>query len=125
MQIHRRHPHQLGDAEREAIQDKLRRLAEGHTDLIDVWIDVESSSDHHRSGDEYVTLRASVRGGQIIAHADGAHIEIALRNALDTFTRNVCNQRERRGGRRHTESVRGQAREEASEDEAPTRNRSE
>ena len=106
MQIHWRHPGELEDALRTKSEGRIRDLAEGHSDLIDAWIDVEPSSGHHRLGDEHVTIHATVRGGQVVARASDAHLEIALGQALDKFSRNVWNLREKRSDRRQARSVR-------------------
>ena len=100
MQIHWRHPSELSGEERAAVDERIRSLANGHSDLIDVWIDVEPHDAHHRAGDKHATIRGSVRRGRLVARAEGAHFEIALRKALEKFERNVWCLRERRSGRR-------------------------
>jgi len=105
MQIHWRHPGELEEALRTKSEQRIRALADGHSDLIDTWIDLEPSSGHHRLGDEHVTIHATVRGGQVVAHAGDAHLESALGRALDKFSRNIWNLREKRSGRRHARNI--------------------
>ena len=100
MEIHWRHPGELKDEEREAAEKRLRRLADGHTDLIDVWVDVEPSSDHHRKGQERVAIRCQARQADVVAHAEADEVGLALRRALQTFERDVRRLRSRRTDRR-------------------------
>ena len=99
VQIHWRNPHAVSAEEREAVEDRIHGLAEGHSDLIDIWIDLEEST-HHRRGADSVTLRCQARGTEIVTHGQGDEPTPALRIALDTFERDVKRMRERRTDRR-------------------------
>lgn len=99
MQIHWRNPGEIADADREAAETRLRRLAEGHTDLIDVWVDV-AREPHHRHGTGEVTLRCQARGADLVSHGRDAEPALALRDALRAFEREVKRLRERRQDRR-------------------------
>ncbi len=99
MQIHWRNPHAIPEEERESAEGRLEELARDHSDLIDLWIDVEESS-HHRRGAEAVTLRCQARGAELIAHGHADEAPQALRKALDSFARDVRKLRERRTDRR-------------------------
>lgn len=95
MEIHWRSPGALAEEDREVAEKKLLQLAEGHQDLIDVWIDVGDDS-HHQKGTEHVTVRAQVRRADIVAGGDDIETRLALRNALNTFTRELKRLRDRR-----------------------------
>jgi ribosomal subunit interface protein len=100
MQIHWRKADQLSDVERDLARERIESLARGHDDLIDVWIDIEPSSTHHRMGAERVSIRAQVRGATIVAHAEDAQLRPALRAALDKFDREIWRLRHKRQDRR-------------------------
>lgn len=100
MQIHWRHPPELDEDTQASIEQRVWNLAEDHNDLIDVWIDVEPSSAHHRSGDRHATIRCSARHGHVLARGTGAQLEAALHKAIEKFERNVWSFRERRTERR-------------------------
>ncbi|MEN8184132.1 MAG: cold shock domain-containing protein [Myxococcota bacterium] len=99
MEIHWRNPNGLDDEERAAAEQRLQELAGGHSDLIDLWIDV-ARTPHHRKGAEEVTIRCQARGTELIAHGRHAETPLALREALQTFQREVKRLRERRRDRR-------------------------
>lgn len=99
MEIHWRNPNGLDEEEREAAEQRLQGLAHGHTDLIDLWIDV-ARTPHHRKGAEEVTIRCQARGAELVAHGRHAETPLALREALQTFGREVKRLRERRRDRR-------------------------
>lgn len=100
MQIHWRKADQLSQVERELARERIERLAQGHQDLIDVWVEVEPSSAHHRMGAERVSIRAQARGKTIVAHAEEETLRPALRAALDRFDREVMRMRHKRLQRR-------------------------
>lgn len=96
MEIHWRNPGELSEAEQTLATERIESLAQGHTDLIDVWVDVEPSSSHHRKGAERVTIRAQVRGANLVAHAKEDTLRPALRAALDRFERELQKRRDKR-----------------------------
>jgi cold shock CspA family protein/ribosome-associated translation inhibitor RaiA len=100
MEIHWRKAEALSAAEKELARERIESLAHGHRDLIDVWIDVEPSSPHHRKGAERVSIRAQVRGATIVAHAQEEELRPALRAALDRFDREILRLRDKRQDRR-------------------------
>jgi len=100
MEIHWRNPNELRDEDREQAEERIRGLAEGHSDLIDVWVDVEERTGHHRQGPITVALRGEVRGSEIMAHGREEEPGLALRRALKTFERTLGRLRERRRERR-------------------------
>lgn len=100
MEIHWRNPNELTEAEREHAEERIQKLAQGSKDLIDLWIDVEPSSNHHRKGNEQVTLRCQARGRELVAHGHGEEIGLALKRALQTFERDVRRMRDKRKDRR-------------------------
>jgi cold shock CspA family protein/ribosome-associated translation inhibitor RaiA len=93
VQIHWRSPGALDDNDRERTEERLWRLAEGRTDLIDVWVDVRENT-HHRQGGDEVSIRAQVRGGEVVATRGGDSPKVALQDALASFEREM---RRRRG----------------------------
>lgn len=99
MQIHWRHPNAIPEEERAAAEQRLEGLAQDHSDLIDLWIDV-GESHHHRHGDGAVTIRCQARGAELIAHGRADDAPLALRRALDSFARDVRRLRQRRTDRR-------------------------
>jgi hypothetical protein len=70
MEIHWRNPNGIDEEERVAAEQRLQGLAQGHTDLIDLWIDV-ARTPHHRKGAEEVTIRCQARGAELVAHLTG------------------------------------------------------
>jgi ribosome-associated translation inhibitor RaiA/cold shock CspA family protein len=96
MEIHWRNAQEIDDAERAKAEDQLAKLAEHHRDLIDVFIDVERRSEHHRSGRRSVEVRCQARGGNLVAHGAGDEVGLALRDAVRTFRREVERMRDRR-----------------------------
>jgi hypothetical protein len=69
-----------------------RKLAEHHRDLIDITIDVERATPHHRQGKRSVEPRCQPRGASLVATAQADELGLALR----TFRREVETLRERR-----------------------------
>ena len=99
MQVHWRHPNELSEEIREDAEARLQRLADGHTDLIDTWIDVARDG-HHRKGNGRVAIRCQARGTELVAHGEREDAELALHEALEVFEREVKRMRERRKDRR-------------------------
>ena len=99
MQVHWRHPNELSDEIRQEAEARLARLANGHTDLIDTWIDVARDG-HHRKGHGRVAIRCQARGAELVAHGEREDAELALHEALEVFEREVKRMRERRKDRR-------------------------
>lgn len=99
MQVHWRHPNELSEEIRQDAEARLQRLANGHTDLIDTWIDVARDG-HHRKGHGRVAIRCQARGTELVAHGEREDAELALHEALEVFEREVKRMRERRKDRR-------------------------
>ena len=115
MEIHWRNAHEVDDVQREKAEQKIAKLSEHHRDLIDVFVDVERASAHHRSGARRVELRCQARGAELVARGEADDVGLALREALRTFRREV----ERlRGRRRDARSRAPSARERARAPEA-------
>ncbi len=95
MEIHWRNPRQVDPAEREAAEAKLRALAAGHTDLIDLWIDLPDEP-HHRKGNEHATVRAQLRRAELVARGEDIDSSLALRRALERFEQELRKLRARR-----------------------------
>jgi cold shock CspA family protein/ribosome-associated translation inhibitor RaiA len=86
-------------AEREAIEDRLRSLENGHTDLIDVRI-VAKQSGHHRHGGQEVRIAGLVRGKELAAARTRPDLSLALHEAVESFIRELRRFRDRRDDRR-------------------------
>ena len=98
MQIHWRNPNAIDETLRERAEERIEALVVDHTDLIDVWIDVQVNT-HHRHGGDEVSLRAQVRGSEIVVRREGEEAGLALRDVLEAFEREVHEMRNRRGDR--------------------------
>lgn len=99
MQIHWHNPNAVSQAEREDAEQRLLALAEGHSDLIDLWVDVRPN-EHHRHGGDEVSIRCQVRGADLVVTRQADEAGIALRDVVHTFERDVHRLRERRDDRR-------------------------
>lgn len=95
MEIHWVHPETFRDDVRRAVEQRLRALAAGHTDLIDVRITARTTP-HHRHGDQEVRIVCQARGREIVAARTRLEAALALDEALDAFERAVREQRARR-----------------------------
>jgi cold shock CspA family protein/ribosome-associated translation inhibitor RaiA len=98
MQIHWRNLDEIREEEREAAERKLRALANGHSDLIDVRIAARPNN-HHRHGGQEVRIACQARGREIVAARTRPEIGLALNEAVDAFVREVRRLRDRRGDR--------------------------
>jgi len=101
VEIHWRNMDEIDEAKRGVIEERLRGLAEGHTDLIDLWI-TGSRSGHHRHGDQEVRLRCQARGREIVAARTRPDLGQSLDEVLDAFEREVRKLRDRRTDHRGT-----------------------
>ena len=117
MQVHWRHPNELSEEVREDAEARLQRLANGHTDLIDTWIDVALDG-HHRKGNGRVSIRCQARGAELVAHGEREDADLALGEALEVFEREVKRMRERRKDRRLERPVSPTSRADAGPEES-------
>jgi cold shock CspA family protein/ribosome-associated translation inhibitor RaiA len=85
----------LRDDQKEAVEQRLEALAEGHTDLIDVRITARTTG-HHRLGDQEARITADFRGAEVIAARTRDELGQALDEALDAFVREVRKLRDKR-----------------------------
>ena len=99
MEIHWVHAGDLDEEQRQAVEERLRRLARQKGDLMDVRIMVRSSK-HHNHGDEEVRLTCDARGREIVVVRARPEAGLALNEAVDVFEREVRRMRERRAIRR-------------------------
>jgi cold shock CspA family protein/ribosome-associated translation inhibitor RaiA len=99
VQIHWRDMDEIDADRREAIERRLGGLAEGHSDLIDLWI-TGSRTRHHRHGAQEVRLRCQARGREIVAARTRPDVGQALDEVIDAFEREVRKLRDRRGDQR-------------------------
>ena len=95
MQIQWTHCESLSERQREAVELRIRALAEERDDLLDVRI-VARLTNHHRLGGREVRITSLVRGREIVASVERPELGLALCEALDDFEREVRRRRERR-----------------------------
>lgn len=88
MQIHWVHGDEFEAKQRERIEARIRALAEGLTDLIDVRITARTT-DHHRHGGSEVRLVCQARGGEIVAARTRPDAAQALDDVMDIFEREL------------------------------------
>jgi cold shock CspA family protein/ribosome-associated translation inhibitor RaiA len=99
MQIHWVHGETFEAKQRERVEARIRALAEGRTDLIDVRIAARANS-HHRHGGQEVRITCEARGREIVAARTRADAGLALDEAADVFEREILRLRERRSEQR-------------------------
>jgi cold shock CspA family protein/ribosome-associated translation inhibitor RaiA len=95
VEIHWRNLEGLAREARESIEERLRRLDEGHGDLIKLWL-TGATTPHHRHGAKEVSLRCQVRGRELVAARTRPDLGQALDEVLDVFERELRRLRERR-----------------------------
>lgn len=99
MEIHWVDCQDLREDVRDAAEQRVRSLAEGHTDLIDVRF-VARTTGHHQLGNQELRITAQLRGKEVVAARTRDELGRALDEALDVFEREVRRLRERRQSRR-------------------------
>jgi cold shock CspA family protein/ribosome-associated translation inhibitor RaiA len=99
MQIHWAHTQEIEPGQREKVETRLRQLAEGHSDLIDVRITGRTTG-HHRHGDQEVRIVCQARGREIVASRARPDLGLALEEAMQAFEREVHRLRDRRSEKR-------------------------
>lgn len=105
MEIHWRNAQEIDEAQREKAVAQLAKLGSRHRDLIDVFIDVERPSAHHRKGERCVEIRCQARGADLVATGKADDLGLALRDALRTFRREVGRLRSRRRDAREEQAA--------------------
>jgi cold shock CspA family protein/ribosome-associated translation inhibitor RaiA len=106
VEIHWRNLEEIDERQREAVEGRLRALADGHTDLIDVRIAARSTG-HHRHGDREVRIACQARGSEIVAARVRPDAGAALDEVVDAFEREVQRLRDRRRDHRQHERLAG------------------
>jgi ribosomal subunit interface protein len=101
MQVHWHRPELFADADRQAAEERIQKLATEHGDLIDVRITALPTA-HHRHGAHEVRITCDARGKEIVATRICDEVGLALNEALDTFEREVRRMRHRRTQQRRT-----------------------
>jgi ribosome-associated translation inhibitor RaiA len=120
MEVHWRNAQEIDAEQKAKAAAQLEKLAEHHRDLIDLFVDVERASAHHKQGTRRVEIRCQARGAELVAHGEADDLELALREALRTFRREVERLRERRRDARSKPApIRASAGEAASTDAEP------
>ena len=99
MEIHWHHADGLGAELRAGGEERLRALAQDHSDLIDVRISARTT-EHHRHGGREIRIACQARGREIVVARTRADLAQAFQEALDAFEREVRRMRERRTDRR-------------------------
>jgi cold shock CspA family protein/ribosome-associated translation inhibitor RaiA len=93
MQIHWRNL-PLAPHARARIEERLRALAAGRDDLIELHISGKQSA-HHVHGAQEVSVRSHARGREIVATRTRPDLGVALDEALGAFERELRRVRER------------------------------
>jgi cold shock CspA family protein/ribosome-associated translation inhibitor RaiA len=99
VEIHWSHLEELSPEKRTGIEARLRALAEGHSDLIDLRI-VGKPTGHHRHGGQEIRITCQARGKELVVARTADDLGLALNQALDVFEREVKRLRDRRAVRR-------------------------
>jgi len=89
----------IAERQRIAVEERLRELAEGYSDLIDVRLTAHTTP-HHRHGAQEVRITAAIRGKEIIAARTRDELGLALDEAMDAFERELRERRDRKRQRR-------------------------
>jgi ribosome-associated translation inhibitor RaiA len=90
---------EVPDTERDAAERRLRALADGHSDLIDLRIAAKPNN-HHRHGAQEVHITCLARGKELVATRTGVDLGQALHDAVDAFVHEVRRLRDRRADHR-------------------------
>jgi cold shock CspA family protein/ribosome-associated translation inhibitor RaiA len=99
MQLHWHHPEVFSEQDRALAENRIRELARGHADLIDVRISSRPTG-HHRHGGQEVRIVCSARGQEIVAARTRPDPGLALNESLDAFEREIWRMRHRRTQKR-------------------------
>jgi cold shock CspA family protein/ribosome-associated translation inhibitor RaiA len=99
MQLQWHRPELFSERDRELAEQRIRELALGHDDLIDVRISARPTR-HHRHGGQEVRITCEARGKEIVAARTRPDAGQALNETLDAFEREVRRMRQRRAHRR-------------------------
>ena len=99
MEIHWRNLDEIDENQRDVVERRLRALADGHTDLIDLRIAAKPNN-HHRHGGQEVNIACLARGKELVASRVGEDIGQALHEAVDAFVGEVRKLRDRRADHR-------------------------
>lgn len=99
MEIHWRNMDQVDGGQRETAERRLRALADGHSDLIDLRIAAKPNN-HHRHGGQEVHITCLARGKELVATRTAPDLEQALHDAVDAFVTEVRKLRDRRSDHR-------------------------
>jgi cold shock CspA family protein/ribosome-associated translation inhibitor RaiA len=99
MEIHWVAPDAFREADRESAEARIRELAEGQSDVIDVRIAARETG-HHRRGGHEVRITCEARGREIVAARTRPDPGLALNEAVDAFERELRRLRDRRTARR-------------------------
>jgi cold shock CspA family protein/ribosome-associated translation inhibitor RaiA len=94
MEIHWGGASEFQDRERANAEARIERLAEGHSDLIDLRITGRKTG-HHRHGDQEVRVTCQARGHETVVARTRPDLGLALNEALDAFEREVRQRREK------------------------------
>jgi ribosome-associated translation inhibitor RaiA len=99
VEIHWRNMDEIETDQREIVERRLRGLADGHTDLIDLRIAAKPNN-HHRHGGQEVHIACQARGKELVAVREGEDLGKALHEAVDAFVAEVRRLRDRRSDHR-------------------------
>jgi len=94
----------VAERQRTAVEERLRSLAEGYSDLIDVRLTAHTTP-HHRHGGQEARITAAMRGKEIIAARTRDDLGLALDEAMDAFERELRELRDRKRQRRNEQQA--------------------
>jgi ribosomal subunit interface protein len=103
MEIHWVDPDVFREQDRLAAEERIRKLADEHTDVIDVRVTARPSG-HHRHGNQEVRITCEARRAEIVAARTRPDAGLALNEAMDAFEREVRRMRHRRAERERDRS---------------------
>ena len=107
MEIHWTNLDSLDERDRQDAEERFRRLAESHNDLIDLRITGKKNGREPHASEE-VRIACQARGREIVAVRSSHQVGKALHDAIEAFEGEVWRlrerRRERRGGRGRPES---------------------
>ena len=99
MEIHWYNPEAFREDDRRGVEERIRNLTRGRTDVIDVRIAARLSG-HHRHGGQEVRITCEARGQEIVAARTRPDAGFALNEATEVLEREFLRMRHRRTQRR-------------------------
>jgi ribosomal subunit interface protein len=99
MEIHWVNPTHFPEGDRSLVEERIRELTQGRTDIVDVRITARPTG-HHRHGGQEVRITCAARGKEIVASRARPDASLALNEAMDIFEQELRRMRDRRTSKR-------------------------